>query len=84
MSEINPAIQSLVEHRVIPVIALPDADLAEPLGDALVEAGLPCAEITFRTPAAVEGIRRLASRGDLAVSAGTVLSIEQAERATDA
>lgn len=77
-------IDTLAKLRLIPVISLPDAQLAEPLGDALVEAGLPCAEITFRTEAAEESIRILAKRGDLFVAAGTVLSVEQADRAIDA
>lgn len=85
MAAIQPStIDRLSKLRLIPVISLPDAELAEPLGDALVEAGLPCAEITFRTPAAEQAIRILAKRGDLFVAAGTVLSIEQAQRATDA
>jgi len=85
MSAIKPStIDMLAKLQLIPVISLPDASLAEPLGDVLVEAGLPCAEITFRTPAAEEAIRILAKRGDLFVAAGTVLTTEQAQRATDA
>jgi len=85
MSEINPTtIKILAKHRLIPVVSLPDAALAEPLGDALVAAGLPCVEITFRTDAAEEAIRTLAKRGDLFVAAGTVLEIDQAKRAMDA
>ena len=77
-------IDTLAEHRLIPVISLRDDELAEPLGDALVAAGLPCAEITFRTSAAEASIKTLAKRGDLFVAAGTVLTIEQAQRAVDA
>lgn len=75
---------TLARHRLIPVVSLPDAALAEPLADALVQAGLPCIEITFRTPAAEEAIRLLAKRGDLFVAAGTVLNEDQAKRAKDA
>lgn len=85
MPQIKPeAIETLTKLRLIPVVSLPDAELAEPLGDALVAAGLPCVEITFRTDAAEEAIRRLAKRGDLFVAAGTVLDVEQAKRAIDA
>ncbi|MFK7788182.1 MAG: bifunctional 4-hydroxy-2-oxoglutarate aldolase/2-dehydro-3-deoxy-phosphogluconate aldolase [Phycisphaeraceae bacterium] len=85
MPQINPAtIATLAKHRLIPVVSLPDASLAEPLADALVEAGLPCIEITFRTAAAEEAIRLLTNRDDLFVAAGTVLEVNQAKRAIDA
>ena len=85
MSELKQAtIETLARHRLIPVVSLPDAALAEPLGDALVDAGLPCIEITFRTEAAEASIRSLAKRDDLFVAAGTVLRVEQAQRAIDA
>jgi len=61
-----------------------DAAHADGFGDALVAGGLPVAEITFRTDAAEESIRRLAKRGDLLVGAGTVLTPQQADRAIDA
>lgn len=69
--------------RVIPVVAIRDSRDAEPLGEALVRGGLPCAEITFRTEAAPNSIRLLAHRGDLLVGAGTVLTVEQAKTAVD-
>lgn len=68
-------------HRLVPVIALDDASHADPLAEALVTGGLPVAEVTFRTPAALQVIERMAKRGDLLVGAGTVLSIEQANQA---
>lgn len=80
----STTIQTLAQHRLIPVISLPNAELSNPLADALVAAGLPCVEITFRTAAAEEAIRILAKRGDLFVAAGTVLTIDQAKRAIDA
>ena len=45
------------EALVVPVVVLNDAKDALPLADALVEGGLPCAEVTFRTDAAEESIR---------------------------
>ncbi len=42
---------------VVPVVVLEDAKDAVPLATALVEGGLPCAEVTFRTEAAEESIR---------------------------
>ena len=53
---------------------------AVPLAKALVEGGLPCAEVTFRTEAAEESIRLMAEQfRDMLVGAGTVLAKEQAD-----
>ena len=71
--------------RVIPVIAMKDADDAEALAKALVDGGLPAAEVTFRTDAAAETIRRmLKAYPDMMVGAGTVLTIENADAAIEA
>lgn len=73
------------EALVVPVVVLNDAKDAEPLAKALVEGGLPCAEVTFRTEAAEESIRRMATKyPEMLVGAGTVLTIEQVERAVNA
>ena len=70
---------------IVPVVVLNDADDAVPLCKALAEGGLPVAEITFRTAAAEESIRRVAAElPDVLVGAGTVLSIEQVDRAIGA
>ena len=70
---------------VVPVVVLNDAKDAAPLANALIEGGLPCAEITFRTAAAEESIRIMASEfPQMLVGAGTVLTIDQVERAVDA
>ena len=50
-----------------------------------MEGGLPAAEVTFRTDAAEESIRIMAEKfPDMLVGAGTVLTIDQAERAVAA
>ena len=68
--------------RIVPVVVLNDAEKAVPLAEALCKGGLPCAEVTFRTEAAEESIKRIAkARPDMLVGAGTVLSPEQADRA---
>jgi 2-dehydro-3-deoxyphosphogluconate aldolase / (4S)-4-hydroxy-2-oxoglutarate aldolase len=73
------------ELRIIPVIVIEDAEDAIPLARALVAGGLPCAEVTFRTAAAPEALRRIASEfPDMLVGAGTVLTHEQATEAQDA
>lgn len=69
---------------VIPVVVIDDPDLAPPLGDALKRGGLPVAEVTFRTPAAVEALRALAADTELVVGAGTVVRPEQVDWARDA
>ena len=77
-------IDSLEKLRVIPVVALEDADKAEPLADALCAGGLPCVEITLRTETALESIRALSGRDDLLLGAGTVHGSEQARAAVEA
>ncbi|MBR6953497.1 MAG: bifunctional 4-hydroxy-2-oxoglutarate aldolase/2-dehydro-3-deoxy-phosphogluconate aldolase [Clostridia bacterium] len=70
---------------IIPVVVLNDVEDALPLGERLMRGGLPAAEVTFRTEAAEESIRRLAKAyPDMLVGAGTVLTCEQADRAIDA
>ena len=70
--------------RVIPVVAIENARDAAPLADALFEGGLPCAEITFRTAAAIDAMHTMAQRGDILVGAGTVLKVDQVKAAVDA
>ena len=73
------------EIGIIPVVVLNDAKNAEPLGKALMEGGLPAAEVTFRTAAAEESIRIMAEKfPDMLVGAGTVLTIDQVDRAVNA
>ena len=76
--------QVLRRVGVIPVIALEDEAQAVPLGNALLEGGIPAAEITFRTSAAAKSIEKLAAAlPEMFVCAGTVLSVEQARLAVD-
>lgn len=72
----------LAEYKVVPVIAIESVDAALPLADALIAGGLPVAEITFRTAAAAEVIETLAKkRPELILGAGTVLTIENMQKA---
>lgn len=78
----NKVVEDLGKIGIVPVIALDDAKDAEPLAKALVEGGLPCAEVTFRTDAAEESIKIMSEKyPELIVGAGTVLTPEQADRA---
>jgi 2-dehydro-3-deoxyphosphogluconate aldolase/(4S)-4-hydroxy-2-oxoglutarate aldolase len=69
---------------IVPVIVIDDPDLARPLGDALAEGGLPCAEVTFRTARAAEALKLMAQDSRLVVGAGTVLTVEQVDAAITA
>ena len=70
---------------VVPVVVLEDVKDALPLAKALVEGGLPCAEVTFRTEAAAESIRQMAEAyPEMLVGAGTVLTTEQVDEAVAA
>lgn len=75
---------ALKAARLVPVVVLDDAKDAEPLAGALVEGGLPVAEVTFRTAAAEDSIRAMAARGDILLGAGTVLTTDQVDRAVAA
>ncbi len=74
--------EELYRIGIVPVIAIDDAKDAEPLAKALIDGGLPAAEVTFRTDAAEEAIRIITSKfPEMIVGAGTVLNKEQADRA---
>jgi len=81
----NQVLEQLHRTGIIPVVVLNNAQDAAPLGKALLEGGLPAAEVTFRTAAAEESIRILADKyPGLLVGAGTVLTTEQVDRAVNA
>ena len=70
---------------VVPVVVLDDADRAIPLARALLEGGVPVMEVTYRTAAAQESIRRIAEAvPEMCVGAGTVLDVKTAEGAQSA
>ena len=75
----------LLEKRVVPVIGLDEAEAAVPLAEAIQAADLHVFELTLRTPAALEGIRRIAEAfPGVRVGAGTVLTPDQVEAAARA
>jgi len=77
--------EQVYKTGIVPVVVLNDAKDAEPLAKALIEGGLPCAEVTFRTAAAEESIRIMSEKfPEMFVGAGTVLTIEQVNRAVKA
>lgn len=85
MIDVKTIAEQFHEYGVVPVVVLENAEDALPLAQALTEGGLPCAEVTFRTEAAEESIRQMSEKyPDMLVGAGTVLTIEQVERAVKA
>lgn len=81
----NEILQKIAKIRIVPVVAIEKAEDAKRLGEALVKGGIPCAEVTFRTDAALETIRIMTEEfPDMLVGAGTVLKTEQADRAVAA
>ncbi|AGV20265.1 MULTISPECIES: bifunctional 4-hydroxy-2-oxoglutarate aldolase/2-dehydro-3-deoxy-phosphogluconate aldolase [Vibrio] len=77
--------EQLANLKVIPVIAINKAEDAIPLGRTLVENGMPCAEITFRTECAAEAIRAMrAEFPEMLIGAGTILTNEQVDQAIEA
>jgi 2-dehydro-3-deoxyphosphogluconate aldolase/(4S)-4-hydroxy-2-oxoglutarate aldolase len=82
---ISDVLKQIEQLGVVPVVAIEDANHAAKLGQALMDGGLPCAEITFRTAAAEGAIKSIGSNfPDMLVGAGTVLNVEQAQKAADA
>ena len=74
----------LAQTRLIPVIAIEDADAAVPLAQALVAGGVTTLEVTLRSAAAPEAIRRIVREVPQAsVGVGTVRSADDVLRAID-
>lgn len=81
----NDTLKQIGATGIVPVVVLNKVADAEPLTEALIKGGLPCAEVTFRTDAAEESIRAISKKfPDMFVGAGTVLTTEQVDRAIGA
>ena len=82
--ETNAIYARIGSLRIVPVIAIENADAALPLADALLEGGLSLAEITFRTDAAAAVIEKIASqRPGILLGAGTLLNTQNLRRAAE-
>jgi 2-dehydro-3-deoxyphosphogluconate aldolase / (4S)-4-hydroxy-2-oxoglutarate aldolase len=80
----NTILKQISLLGIVPVVVIDDENAAVPLANALIDAGLPCAEITFRTAAAVNVLRRIQKEfPDMLLGAGTVLSSDQVKMAID-
>jgi 2-dehydro-3-deoxyphosphogluconate aldolase/(4S)-4-hydroxy-2-oxoglutarate aldolase len=71
-------------HRIIPVVVMDREDRADSLAETLSRCGLPSAEVTLRTPAALSVISAMARHPGFVVGAGTVTRPEQVEQAISA
>lgn len=81
----NSIIEKIGQIGIVPVVALDRAEDAKPLAEALINGGIACAEVTFRTAAAEEAIRIMSENfPEMLIGAGTVLTTEQADRAVAA
>lgn len=75
-------LEQVEAKKIVPVVKLDRASDARALGESLCAGGLPVAEVTFRTDAAEESIRIMKREfPEMMVGAGTVVNVEQAERA---
>jgi 2-dehydro-3-deoxyphosphogluconate aldolase/(4S)-4-hydroxy-2-oxoglutarate aldolase len=77
--------ETLEKIGIVPVIKIDDPAQAVPLARALIAGGIPCAEVTFRTAQGEEAIRRITAEvPNILVGAGTVLTVDQVDRAAAA
>jgi 2-dehydro-3-deoxyphosphogluconate aldolase / (4S)-4-hydroxy-2-oxoglutarate aldolase len=81
---VHSGLDPVLAWRVIPVVTLSDPDSANGVAAALLRAGLPIAEITFRSDAAEQAIATISSRADVHVGAGTIVDPELVDRAVAA
>ena len=78
----NDVVKQLSKIGIVPVIKIDNAADAKPLAKALIDGGLPAAEITFRTKCAAEAIKNITEAfPEMLVGAGTVLTTEQVDAA---
>lgn len=81
----NEVLKKIEKIGIVPVVVLDDSKDAVPLAEALIKGGVPCAEVTFRTAAAEDSIRKMSEAfPEMLVGAGTVLTTEQVDRAVNA
>jgi len=81
----NSVMKQISEVGVLPLMTVNDPRDAVKVGEALLEGGLPVAEVTFRTEAAEAAIKLMAEElPEMLLGAGTVLSTEQADKARNA
>ena len=80
----NDIIRQIDALGVVPVLVIDRVEDAVPLGEALIKGGMPVAEVTMRTPAALDAIRAMSTLDGILVGAGTVLSADHVDQAVAA
>lgn len=76
--------EQIAQYGIVPLVTLDDPNDAIALGNALVEGGIPVAEVTFRTEAGGKAIELMAKHvPNLIVGAGTVHDVEHAKITVD-
>ena len=81
----NEVLKEISKIGIVPVVKIDNAKDAVPLAKSLINGGLPCAEVTFRTAAAEESIALMTKEfSEMLVGAGTVLTTEQVDKAVNA
>ncbi len=80
----NELLKQVEDVKIVPVVVLDRVEDAVPLGQALMNGGLPVAEVTFRTAAAADSIKAMSEAfPDMLVGAGTVINVEQCKKAIE-
>lgn len=77
------SIETILAHRVVPVLVIKNEADARTVGEALVEGGLPVVEVTLRTPASWGAVKELKKIEGLIVGVGSVKTPEDIVRAKD-
>jgi 2-dehydro-3-deoxyphosphogluconate aldolase/(4S)-4-hydroxy-2-oxoglutarate aldolase len=72
------------EFKIVPVIAIADSSQADGLASALVNAGLPIAEVTLRTPSSLESLKTIAAHKEILTGAGSLKNVRDLESAINA
>lgn len=80
----NSVLEDIGKYGIIPVVVIEKEEDAIPLAEALIEGGLPVAEVTFRTKAAKNAMKIISEKyPDMLLGAGTVLNGQQVEDAIE-
>ena len=77
-------VKAIEDSGVLPVINIPEPEVAVPLAKAIMDGGINCIEVTLRSKGSLEAIKRIKEAyPDMLVGAGTVLSPETADKALE-
>ncbi len=80
---LDQILKLIQDHKVLPVVSIGKSQQAEGLAAALIENGLPIAEITLRTPESFAALEIAAQNQELLVGVGSLQTSDQLTRAAD-